>query len=412
MRHTGINDDVVKFWQMWMNALRSTQPQLLAYLVYMVQRLLYMKPILKPTGSIYLHCDPTASHYIKIMMDAIFGHNNFRNEIVWSYRRWPAKSNDFQRMHDTILRYSKGRTVIWNQLYEPLSQATLKRFGKKKQVADFSTGKRLPRQLDADSPSALMRDVWEIGIIAPSAKERLGYATQKPLALLERIIKASSNEGDTVLDPFCGCATTLEAAHKLGRRWIGIDIAYHAIRHVVMPRLKDRLMLKEGHDFTIDGVPGSLDAATDLWNRDKYHFQTWAISMLDGYPSTRRTGDGGVDGRIYFPLPNVDELQSMAIEVKGGQHVRPEQLRALLGLLTTGEALMVGLITRNSLGPVQERTFKREMSKAGFLDVFGGPRFPRAQMLTVQQILDGKKFEVPGQAIRATGQGILLSPDS
>ena len=220
-----------------------------------------MKVILKPTGSLYLHCDPTASHYIKAMMDAIFGHQNFRNEIVWSYRRWPAKSQDFQTMHDIILRYSRGKSVTWNQLYAPLAKSTVKRFGSKKQVADFSTGKRLPRQLEEESPNAPMRDVWDISIIAPVSNERMGYATQKPLKLLDLIIRASSDEGDVVFDPFCGCATTLEAAHNLSRKWIGIDIAIHAIKRVARVRLVDRCGLVEGQDFTIDGVPRNMEGA-------------------------------------------------------------------------------------------------------------------------------------------------------
>ena len=288
--------------------MRKTQPRLLAYLSYMIERLLPMRGILRPTGSIYLHCDPTASHYIKVMMDGIFGHRNFRNEIVWSYRRWPTKQPNFQRMHGIILRYSNGNHVIWNQLYEPLSETTLKAFGTKKQVADFSTGRRLPRQLEEDSPGAPMRDVWDIGVIAPAAKERMGYATQKPLALLDRIIRASSNEGDVVFDPFCGCATTLEAAHRLGRQWIGIDIAIHAIKRVASVRLRDRLGLVEGEDFEISGIPRTVEGAQDLWERDKHHFQKWAIEQIDGFVTSRKTADGGIDGRLYFSMPNTRDL--------------------------------------------------------------------------------------------------------
>ena len=276
MRESGLDDSVAELWKLWMQALRGTQPRLLAYLSYMAQRLLIMKRILKPTGSIYYHCDPTASHYIKALMDAVFGHSNFRNEIIWSYRRWPAKQNDFQRMHDVILRYSKNTEyTIWNQLYEPLAPSTVKRFGNKQQLADFSTGQRKPGQTEQDVAGAPMRDVWDISIIAPSAKERMGYATQKPVTLMERIISASSNPGDVVLDPFCGCASTIEAAHKLDRQWIGIDIAIHAIKRVARIRLEERLGLVEGQGFTIDGVPSTLEGAADLWTKDKYHFQQW-----------------------------------------------------------------------------------------------------------------------------------------
>ena len=208
------------------SALTADRSMML-YLMAMSIRLIEMKRILKPTGSIYLHCDPTASHYLKLVMDDVFGRGNFRNEIIWSYRRWPAKQPNFQRMHDAILRYSKTSNATWNQLYEPLAASTLKADGGKKIKNVLNEeGKRVRGvKSGEDSPGAPMRDVWNIGVIAPTAKERTGYPTQKPLALLERIIKASSNEGDIVLDPFCGCATACVAAEKLQRQWVGIDIS-------------------------------------------------------------------------------------------------------------------------------------------------------------------------------------------
>ena len=399
MREAGIDDDAAEFWKLWMNALRHTQPGLLAYLVYMVERLLWMRLVLAPTGSIYLHCDPTASHYIKIMMDSIFGHRNFRNEIIWAYRRWPAKQQNFQRMHDVILRYSYGQDVVWNQLYEPLATSTIKTFGTRRQIADFSTGKRLPRQVDEESPGAPMRDIWNVGIIAPSAKERMGYATQKPLALLDRIIRASSNPGDLVLDPFCGCATTIEAAHKLGRRWIGIDIAIHAIKRVAKVRLEDRLELVEGRDFEIEGVPRNLEGSIDLHKRDPYHFQKWAVEQVDGFVTSKRTADGGIDGRLYFGMPDEEQLQSMVIEVKGGKSVNISHVRALGNVLSTSGAQMAGLIVMHTLGERQRRSFEREMAAAGDLEIDNVPRnevYPRMQLLTVQEILDGKRFDTPG----------------
>ena len=161
-------------------------------------------------------------------------------------------------------------------------------------------------------------NVWRIPALQPASKERMGYATQKPLTLMERIISASSNPGDAVLDPFCGCATTIEAAHKLGRQWIGIDIAIHAIKRVARIRLTERLGLVEGQDFTVEGVPRTVEGAQDLWERDKYHFQKWAVEQIEGFVTTKRSADGGVDGRVYFAVPHAQELQSMVIEVKGG----------------------------------------------------------------------------------------------
>ncbi len=202
----------------------------MAYLSFMAARLVEMRRLLKPTGSIYLHCDPTMSHSLKLLMDIVFG-DFFQNEIIWSYRRWPAKQPRFQSMHDIIFYYTKGNGHAWNQQYEPLADSTVKRFKGKKIVSGAKNspeGRPPSRTEESDSPSAPMRDVWNIGIIAPVSKERTGYPTQKPLALLERIIKASSNEGDFVLDPFCGCATTCIAAERLNRRWIGIDVAEKA----------------------------------------------------------------------------------------------------------------------------------------------------------------------------------------
>ena len=204
-----------------------------SYLCMMAVRLLEMRRVLKDTGSIYLHCDPTASHYLKLLMDSIYGQGNFRNEVIWSYRRWPSQSSRFQTMHDVILVFGKGEKPTFNVDYEPPSASYLRRFKGRTQVLDPETG---TRKLVVDRPTRGMpqRDVWDISIIAGSSKERIGYPTQKPLSLLERIIKASSNEGDVVLDPFCGCATACVAAENLGRRWVGIDISPKAVELVNM----------------------------------------------------------------------------------------------------------------------------------------------------------------------------------
>jgi len=400
MRESGIDDTVAQFWRLWMNALRNTQPRLLAYLSYMVERLLQMKPLLKPTGSIYLHCDPTASHYIKVMMDAIFGHENFGNEIIWHYKRWPAGHKHFQRMHDVVLRYTSSKASLFNVQFQPYSNKTIHRQISVDGVTDLSA-------MRDEEKGTKMDDVWDLPYLHSQAHERLGYATQKPLALLERIIKASSNEGETVLDPFCGCATTLEAAHRLGRKWIGIDIAIHAVKRVAAIRLRDRLHLVEGKDFQIKGIPITLEGAHDLWERDKYHFQAWAMEQVGGFPTNKRTGDGGIDGRLYFPKPGNDrDLLSMAIEVKGGQNVGIQMVRALRGVLEREQAPMVGLILLNPLGQIQERNFRREMSTAGSFDAYG-MAYPRMQMLTVAEILDGKQFHTPGMVGRGSQQGIL-----
>jgi DNA modification methylase len=206
---------------------------IMAYLCMMAPRLVELRRVLAPTGSLYLHCDPTASHYLKVLLDATFGPACFKNEIVWRYRRWPTKARRFQRMHDVLLFYAaaadNAHTFHTLYGYEKLAESTLKTFGTKKQRADFSSGHRKPSVEESETQGPPLSDTWEVGVIAASGRERTGYPTQKPEALLERVIRASSNVGDLVLDPFCGCGTTLAVAERLGRRWLGIDSAQHAV---------------------------------------------------------------------------------------------------------------------------------------------------------------------------------------
>src|SRR5258708_2657449 len=221
----------------------------MAYLCMMAPRLGELRRVLKSTGSLYLHCDPTASHYLKVLLDGVFGPACFRNEVIWRYRRWPAKARRFQRMHDVLLFYTAapGTEHTFHTLYgyETLAPSTVKTFGTKKQRADFSSGRRKPgvESVEAEGPPLSdywdvdeieahgppLADAWEVGVIAAIGKERTGYPTQKPEALLERIIRASSREGDVVLDPFCGCGTAIAVADRLRRQWIGIDITHLAI---------------------------------------------------------------------------------------------------------------------------------------------------------------------------------------
>ncbi len=284
----------------------------------------------------------------------------------------------------------KGVTAEWRV---PLEK--MKELGRENRLYFTSKGGiRIKRYLD-EMKGLPLSDIWtDINPINSRAKERLGYATQKPLALLERIINSSSDPDGVVFDPFCGCATTIEAAHRLGRRWIGCDIAIHAIKRVASVRLRDKLGLVEGEDFEIDGVPRNLEGAQDLWTRDKYHFQKWAVEQVDGFVTTRRTADGGVDGRLYFAIPNQPDLQSMVLEVKGGANVNIGVVRDLRGVLERDEAKMVGLIVMDDLGDRKARNFAREMAQAGDLKVLGRT-YPRMQMLTVPEILDGKRFETP-----------------
>jgi site-specific DNA-methyltransferase (adenine-specific) len=226
-----------------LRALRQIlgESDMLAYLCMMAPRLLELRRVLRPTGSIFLHCDPTASHYLKVLLDAVMGPACFRNEVIWRYRRWPAIARRFQKMHDVLLFYSRSavsakapdadRRPTFHTLYgyEKLAESTRKTFGTKKQRADFSSGHRKPGTEEAETAGPPLSDVWEVGVIAACGRERLGYPTQKPEALLERVILATSNEGDVVLDPFCGCGTAIAVAERLGRQWIGIDVNRLAI---------------------------------------------------------------------------------------------------------------------------------------------------------------------------------------
>jgi DNA modification methylase len=450
MRDAGIPDDVAELWRHWMHALRNAQPRLLAYLSYMTERMLPLRSILKPTGSIYLHCDQTASHYIKAMMDSIFGHSNFRSEIIWRRANAHNDPKGYGRITDSILFYTRGNKYTWNQQHTPYREEyyashfkkdekgryfrtvplDAPRHGsgspnllyewkgkrpaasrtwsiKREKMEEYEAAGRLRYtrtgtptlvQFADDMKGVPLQNLWtDIPPVNPQAKERLGYPTQKPVALLERIIGASTNVGDVVLDPFCGCATTIEAAHKLNRKWIGIDIAIHAIKRVAAVRLEDRLGLVEGVDFTVEGIPHSLEGAQDLWERDKHQFQKWSIEQVDGFVTTKKTDDGGIDGRLYFSLPGQVELESMVIEVKGGRNVSKEVVRSLRGVLERHQAKMAGLIIMDDMGDRKTKNFMREFGDAGFLDV-NGVQYPKMQLLTVPEILAGKKFITPSVA--------------
>ena len=261
------------------------------YIEWMRERCFEMRRILKPTGSLYLHCDWHASHYLKVMLDEIFGYNCFRNHIVWSYRRWPSPGRQFQRMHDDILFYAKGEENTFNVLYEPPSESFKRRFKGKRQVLDE---KRKTRKLVADEETKglPMRDVWSISIIAGFSKERLGYPTQKPEALLERIILASSNPGDLVMDPFCGCGTTLAVAQRLGRDWLGIDVSPTACK-----LMKRRVEQVGARNVEIIGLPMTIEELKEL---KPFEFQNWIIGAMGGTLSERKVKDMGIDGYTFW----------------------------------------------------------------------------------------------------------------
>ena len=393
-RSSEVTSIVGQLLDLWIISLQNNNPSLMAYLFYMVERLLVMKKILKPTGSIYFHCDPTASHYIKPCMDVIFGHNNFRNEIIWRIgwvSGFKTQKRGWIRNHDTILYYtaSKEAEKKFNKEYIPYDKDYVRRDGKP------PTGKGIPIE---DTWNCSENDILNSIAIMSYSKEKVGYPTQKPIKLLKRIIKASSNEGDVVLDPFCGCATTIVAAHVLRRRWIGIDISYHAINEVSKKRLwsEKELILRQGVDYEIDGVPRNLEEARDLWRRDKYHFQSFAINCVQGHATNKRTADGGIDGRIFFTLATNQKHSSMVIEVKGGSNVDISVVRSLRGVLEKDDNAceMAGLIVLEELGERKKFNFMREMAAAGTLKD-GDREYDRMQMLSMSEILSGKRFDTP-----------------
>lgn len=371
-----------------------------AYLAMMAVRLIELHRVLKPTGSLYLHCDPTASHYLKILLDGIFGPENFRNEIIW--QRTTAKSLMSLRLpsnHDVILFYQKTDGAFWNMdaifqaydeqnlpektarkyshndesgrryrldslinpnpnrpnlTYEFLGVTRVWRWTRERMEEAYRNGlviqtrpgtvPQLKRFLD-EQRGIPLGDVWtDVFPLNSQAQERLGYPTQKPLALLERIIKASSKPDDVILDPFCGCGTTVHAAEKLGRRWVGIDVTHLAIS-LVERRLKDAF---PSIAFDVLGTPRDLSAARDLAARDKHQFQWWAVSLLDAVPQggKKKGADRGIDGiRWVRTGPRDGDLDRVIISVKGGENVSVRDVRDLAGTVQREGALGGVLIT-------------------------------------------------------------------
>lgn len=401
MRRYGIENDAVQFWYYLTLALKTANRKLLAYLIYMTIRLIEIHRILKSGGSVYLHCDPTASHYLKIILDSIFGHDSFRNEIVWHYSGWNKKLRQkFESRHDIILFYAKGDntghftgfSLPWENEDEYIEKRKQKVLadenGEKYVMSDAGGGKRIKRYLkDAMKYGSPVDDVWNIDKINNSSKEKLGYPTQKPLMLLERIIKASSNEGDVVFDPFCGCGTTIEAAIRNNRQWIGCDIAIHSIKLIQETRIK-KYSLTEGEDYIIEGVPRSAEQAKYLFEQDPFQFQHWSIEKTGGFCSSKKTGDQGIDGKIYFEAEN--KLCCMVLSVKGG-NIKPADIRDLRGVLEREDgAEMAGFICLKE----PTRAMLQEADAAGFYE-YQGIKYPRIQILTIQNIFDGKKWYCP-----------------
>lgn len=417
MREQGIEDYYVEFWRLWIQALRHTNEKLLAYMIYMVQRIMQMKVILKPTGSIYLHCDPEASHYIKVMMDAVFGHNNFLNEIIWHYDgpQRPSRKN-FGKKHDVILRYSKTDkffaskkglfppTILSDEDLEDYQQhddgryyydlprgdytdESIRKLDEEGRIRWTKNGNpRVIYFLNKDRDGNWIRekqihdvwhDIYSLGHVG--GKEKKGYPTQKPIKLLRRIVEVSSRPGDVVFDPFCGCGTTIYAAHELGRKWIGCDIAILAVQ-LVSNSLYDDYQVTEGKNYEITGIPVTTEQAEVLFKQDPFEFERWLVQYMEGIP-TKRTGDKGIDGRIYL----LNE-KHIVVSVKGG-NIRPTDVRDLRGVLEREDDAEMGCFL--SLNE-PTKAMKQEAASAGMYE-YKGQTYPRIQLLTVADVLEKKK---------------------
>ncbi len=412
----------------------------MAYLAMMTIRLIELHRALKPTGSLYLHCDTTASHYLKIVLDQIFGPVNFRNEIVWKRTSAHSDAKRYSKVSDSILFYSKSDNFVWNSPRTKYDEAYLESHyrnvdgsGRRFTYSDLvkprgsvgyfytllecqppPNGWRMPeitakqwiaegrveipkdgrvprykRYLDEMS-GAVITNVWDdISPINSQAKERLGFDTQKPLALLERIIQASSNEGDVVLDPFCGCGTAVVAAEKLKRKWIGIDITYLAI-NLMRNRLRDSYGIKS----QVIGEPTVLSEAKALAKQDRYQFQYWALDKIGAWTAgeKKKGADKGIDGFIRFKDDGDGNVKYIMIQVKSG-HVGVNVIRELKAV--SEKAAMGVLLT---LEPPTE-PMKIEAVDAGlYYSPLYKKEYPKIQIITIEELFQGKTVEMPPQS--------------
>ena len=436
---------------------------MLAYLAMMAPRLIELRRVLKPTGSIYLHCDPTASHYLKILMDGVFGAERFLNEIIWKRTHAHGGANRFGRVHDTILFFAKSGKWLWTapkMAYTDSYEENFFKFadadGRRYRATILTgTGTRngssgkpwrgidptavgrhwaIPgyvRKLFSEGPMETVQDALEqlnqmgrilwpkkvggtpafkqyiddlggsdvqdiitdIPAISSQAQERLGYPTQKPEALLERILRASCNEGDIVLDPFCGCGTTVQVAQKLNRRWIGIDITHLAIG-LIKTRLDDTYGPEVRKTYEVIGEPTDVAGAEQLALENKYQFQYWALGLCGARPTEgiKKGADRGIDGRLFFHEAHSPESKQIIFSVKGGLNVGVAEVRDLIGVLQRERAdIGVYISFAEPTKPMQ-----REAAEAGFYTSADGSRYPRVQLLTIRGLLEGtQRLERP-----------------
>lgn len=437
------------------------QSDMFAYLCMMAPRLVELHRILRDTGSIYLHCDPAASHYLKILMDAVFDPGNFRSELIWKRTSAHSSAKRYGPVHDVLLFYTKSDAFTWNPIYQPLPQETLDQWynnvepvtGRRFNRADLTASgirkgpsgapwrginptekgrhwaipgfvkgvvEGLETQEALEALDAAGRIYWpkkkdgmpmvkryveeSRGIPAQDvisdiymnnvSSQRLGYPTQKPILLLERIVQASSNEGDVVLDPFCGCGTTVEAAQNQKRRWIGVDVAYDAIR-IIRERLANKGLV-EKDDYEVWGEPESVEDAINLASEDKYQFQWWAVRRLGAREIDYKKGaDAGIDGRLVLRVERSgDRLPEAVISVKGGA-TNVGHVRDLRGVIEREKAEIGVLVT---LGKPTKKMVQEASVAGEYTD--GKNWYPRIQLLTAEDIIAGKGVDYPATILQ------------
>lgn len=418
----------------------------MAYLVNMAPRLVELHRVLKPTGALYLHCDPTMSHYLKVLLDGIFDVRNFRNEIIWE--RVAAKGSKMTRLpanHDVILAYTKSKDAKWHEIttpYDPddLDSKTATKYrhvdedgrryrlgpllhpeqGKRpnlhyelmgvtrtwrwekprmeKAVAEGrvvqSAPGKVPEQimyLD-EQKGRLTGDVWtDINVLNSQAAERLGYPTQKPLALLERIVEATTDPGDVILDPFCGCGTTVDAAQKLGRRWVGIDITYIAV-DLIIKRLEHTYGDAIRETFEVTGIPQDPAAAQALFDRDPFEFERWAVSLIGAQPNAKQVADRGIDGVGRFMLDGKGGIGKFLVSVKGGKLLNPSMVRDLQGTVQAQDAAMGILVSLTE----PTRGVTEAINHGGvWKHPVTGTVFPVLQHVTIRDLMQGYRPQLP-----------------
>lgn len=430
-----------------MRAMRTflLNSDMMAYLAMMAPRLVELKRVLKLTGSIYLHCDPTASHYLKMLMDAIFSPQFFMNEVIWKRTSAHSYAKRYGPVHDVLLFYAKSEKTAWFQQSQDYDPQYIETFfdqedldGRRWKRTDLTgagvrkgpSGKNwrginvtakgrhwmhppevldeldkagkihwpekeggMPRlkQYPEDLAGVPLQDVWtDIRPMHNLSAERLGYQTQKPEKLLERILLSSSAEGNLVLDPFCGCGTTISVAQRLKRHWIGIDITHLAV-NLIKKRLRDAFGPDVEKTYEVIGEPTTFSEAQALAEEDKMQFQWWALGLVGARPAEEKWGaDHGIDGRLYFHDDKSGRTKQIIISVKAGG-VTVSQVRDLRGVIEREKAEIGVLI---SLEP-PTKPMEKEAAVAGFYDSPFGKKYPRLQLLTIEQLLAGKEIDYP-----------------